>query len=126
MEIVRQFKDRVLRFSILATGILAIAASLFDTTFGKGVLLGGMTACAAFWSWLRSAERLAVDKRGGPYGMVLLSMTRMALYGVALVAAASLSPNPVWGVTGAALGLSVPYAVTVLVAIAGARESTRK
>lgn len=126
MEVVRQFKDRVLRFSILSTGILAIAVSLFDSTAGKGVLLGGMTACAAFWAWLRSAERLAVDKRGGPYGMVVVSMSRLALYAIVLVAAASLGPNRFWGVAGTALGLSVPYAVTVGVAVSGARESTRK
>lgn len=126
MEIVRAFKGRVMRISVLSTGVLAMVVSLLNNTGGKGVLLGGMTACAAFWVWLRSAERLAVDKRGGPYGMVLISMARLALYGVALVAACSLGPEKVWGVAGAAVGLGVPYAVTVWAAIVGARESTRK
>lgn len=119
MEVVRQFRLSVLKLAVPALVALAFAASVFDKNLAKGVLLGGICACAVFALWVRLAEGIISGNRASKYAMVFWSFIRLTLYALVLGKAYYYDPVHWRGFMGAVAGLSVLYVVVAIIGYTG-------
>lgn len=119
MEVVRRFRLSVVLSSLSVIAVMLVLATPFDKALAKGVLLGGVASCAAFWLSARSAEWTLSGNRSASYAIVGWTFIRLVVYAVVLGKAYSYDPDHWRGFFGAVAGLSVIYVMVALIGYTG-------
>lgn len=120
MEVVERFKTRVTLTSLALVGVGSVlGAFLIGLAFTKGLLGGGLAACALFLVNVRISQRVVTGN--GSFGLYVafLPMLRLAVYALILWRAYLFDTRHWMGFTGAVIGLSVVYAVSAVVGYTG-------
>jgi hypothetical protein len=116
---VRQFRWSFALPALAMIGVAAVVCLFFDAALAKGMLLGGVAACAMFLLWTRMAENVLSGNPGSASAMIPLPFIRLAVYALVLWKAHSLDPEGWMGFVGAVAGLSVVYVMVAWIGYAG-------
>jgi hypothetical protein len=126
MEPLALFRTRILRVSLLITGVAALAALAWDADVALGVVMGGAAGTAAFWMLARRVERFAAMDATQIQASAMQGMfARMALYGATLTAAYLVNPETKAPLFAAALALLIPRMVLYARALRGSLGAKR-
>ena len=126
MEPLTLFRTRILRLSLLLTGVTSLAALAWNADVALGVVMGGSAGTAAFWMLARRVERFAAMDATQIQASAMHGMfARMALYGATLTAAYLVNPETKAPLVAAALGLLIPRVVLYATALRGSLGAKR-
>ena len=124
MEPLTLFRTRILRLSLLLTGVTSLAALAWNADVALGVVMGGAAGTAAFWMLARRVERFAAMDATQIQASAMQGMfARMALYGATLTAAYLVNPETKAPLFAAALALLIPRVVLYAMALRGSMNT---
>ena len=124
MEPLTLFRTRILRLSLLLTGVTSLAALAWNADVALGVVMGGSAGTAAFWMLARRVERFAAMDATQIQASAMQGMfARMALYGATLTAAYLVNPETKAPLFAAALALLIPRVVLYAMALRGSMNT---
>jgi hypothetical protein len=116
----KHFRLMSVRLTLAATGLCAILAYQISYAASMGLLLGGISATAAFWYMALRVEKLAsMDPNALKFAAYRWTLIRLVIYGLALYKAYTLDTERLHGLIAAVGGLMLLRVVLVFVAFTG-------
>lgn len=125
LDLLAEFRDRIIRASVAAIALCALGALYWDTDLALGLAIGGAAGVAAFWMLSRRvAEFAGMDAAQIQVAAMRGMFVRMAVYGLSLGAAYMLDPVSRRPLFAAILGLLIPRVVMYVYALRSARATS--
>jgi hypothetical protein len=119
VEVVKRFRNLVIRLSLGVTGVAGICAFPINAAFAKGVVMGGLASTLGFSILARNIEVANAPPDRVKFGTRKWLAARMLVYSLTLLAAYRVDAAHLWGFLGAALGLLVVRLTVTFVGVTG-------
>ena len=117
----RHFRLLIVRLSLIATGIFALALYFWvDSPSARGMLMGGIGSTVTFWIMARQVEKLAsIPPERLQLATYRWTFIRLFVYAFVLYGAYRLDTETYHGLMGALGGLLLHRAIIIFVAATG-------